>query len=187
MNTIKLNFIPYQLKGITGTVEHLDKSSNTHVFGSTGYTHGNHYSTDITSAVVVGDDIYLKDKTGKDHLFRLRNFDVACRAGNTLTVVSTSRWGKAKGRNLVVINHNLDRAFYHKYNVKRLCAPNKYLLIGVFAILTYFIVPAFTFYFIGEYAVTLIVLALVLVAYYFTMTKVNEQKLKAAIEPKYFL
>ena len=180
MKAIKLNFIPYEFSGITGTVVGKDKRSDTKVHGYVSNNGGGN----ISSTTVISDDIFLLDKNGKEHSFQLLNFDIACRNDNILSVLSSHPFGRKSGRYFAVINHSTGKIFYHQYRVKALCAPNKYALGAIFIILSFFL---FAYSYNGSGLPKIGVLLIAVIAFYIIMEKINQRKLEAAIVPSDYL
>lgn len=59
-------------------------------------------------------ELYLLDNNGKERDFELVDFNVRCRAGHVLSVVSATKTGKSATDYIAVYNHNTE-----KFNVNR--------------------------------------------------------------------
>src|SRR5690606_4713486 len=110
----------------TGKVLNANKNMETKVSGSgggggsfrgTGYTR----AVKIKSETTVHDQFFLEDKDGMEHSYQLANFNIACREGNMLTVLSVN---SRDGRPIGVVNHSTNKAYYNSQNLRKAGGPN---------------------------------------------------------------
>jgi len=145
MKTIIVNGKSIELHAITGTVLSSNKHLETRVSSSGG---GNNTSVSVTSRTIVHDQFFLQDSTGREHSFQLHGFDIACREGNTLSVILAIKDGKSQGLYVSVINHTTGKTSFNEDSLKRYATPNFWKLGGIFlavAILGYIIGSGFCF------------------------------------------
>ncbi|MBO2011637.1 hypothetical protein [Hymenobacter negativus] len=138
--TIIVNDQSYRLDTVTGTVLAASKSMETKVQGSAsgggGRLHngsGSMRDVNLTmnSTTVVHDQFFLQDAAGKEHAFQLQGFNVACREGNVLDVVTAFAPGAQRGPYVMVYNNATQMRFYNDQAIKQLCSPSfwRYLLV----------------------------------------------------------
>lgn len=127
MKTISVNGQAYDLHCIKGQVLGADQKLETTVSGGGGSTYnGRGHVAPITSRTTVHDKIFLADAMGKEHAFQLQDFNLACREGHNLVVVSAHlRDSKKNGDYLAVINQTTGQIYYGEAALTRLCKPNK--------------------------------------------------------------
>lgn len=144
--TIIVNDTPYRLESVTGQVLATTKSMETSVQGSvsggggrlregSGKVHG--VDLQLVSTTIVHDQFFLADEAGREHAFQLQGFNVACREGNSLTVVSALAPGQARGPYVAVHNNTTQTRFVNESALRTLCSPSllRYLLVCLGAML----------------------------------------------------
>ena len=90
-----------------------------HLHARTGRVVSN--SKNISSSNFIHDQVFLVDKTGKEHSIQLTDFDVACREGNLLTVMWAIQKGKDSGDYVAVRNHTTEQTFFDDRILHGLC------------------------------------------------------------------
>lgn len=103
-DTIKAGGKKYHLHTETGKVVNSSKTTSTSVSGGGNYA--------VNSFSTINDQIFLVDKTGKEHSLQLTDFDVACREGNVLTVIWAIPKGKDRGQYVALRNHTTEQTFF---------------------------------------------------------------------------
>lgn len=115
MSTVQPSYArPFTLHSFTGTVAESGKAHETRVHGSGGGAHpvlGTQGPVHVSSTTVVHDQIFLVADDGKERAFQLHSFDVACRAGNSLTVHWAVPDGEDSGPYVAVINHTTEMTY----------------------------------------------------------------------------
>jgi len=137
MKTIIVGGKNVELHSVKGAVLSASKNMETKVSGSGGggYTYngrGHTNSVKITSKTTVHDQFFLMDDDGREHAFQLQDFDLACREGNKLAVISAIKQGKNNGPYIAVINHTTGKVNYNANALKKAFAPNVFLLGAIF-------------------------------------------------------
>ncbi len=99
MPDIVINGNRYEVHQFSGEVMKANKHLETQVRGGGGggFTYqgtGGGGSVSISSTTVTHDDVFLRDAQGREHVLRLRDWDVACREGHDMQAVWLSRDGK---------------------------------------------------------------------------------------------
>ncbi|MES2429049.1 MAG: hypothetical protein V4560_18855 [Bacteroidota bacterium] len=135
MKTIDIHGRQYTVYNATGKVEESGKNLETRVHGGGGggYNYrgtGGSAPVSISSTTVVHDQIFLTDKNGVEHSFQLQDFDVACRAGNEISVMWAVKKGKAKGDYIAVLNHSTRQDYYNKKALKNMFRFNIWFFLG---------------------------------------------------------
>ncbi|RZK28133.1 MAG: hypothetical protein EOO63_11915 [Hymenobacter sp.] len=94
----------------------------------------------LASTTVVHDQFFLEDANGQEHSFQLQGFNLACREGNSLTVVWAIKAGQQRGPYVAVLNNTTQNRFYNEKAIDNLSSPNflLYLLGFVVAIVLEF-------------------------------------------------
>lgn len=126
------HYTVYTTKGI---VNESGKNMETRVHGGGGggYSYqgtGGSAPVSITSTTVVHDQIFLTDATGTEHSFQLQNFNVACREGNSISVVWAIKQGKKTGPYIVVVNHTTRQSYYNEKALKNVFRYNLWYFLG---------------------------------------------------------
>lgn len=120
MKSIFLNGKEHKLSTYRGKVLAANKDSRTYVSGGGSVNNGNG-STSVTSEVVTYDDLFLSGGEGEqEKSFRLRGFDVSCRTGNEVSVVSCLT-PKGKEPYIAVVNHSTGQIFYQQGVLYKMC------------------------------------------------------------------
>lgn len=116
MRTINTCNKEYELYWVTGQVAESGKNMETRVHGGGGGSYGNGYTApvQIRSTTIVHDQLFVVDKTGREHSFQLQDFNVACRDGNEITVLWAIRKGKKTGPYFVVHNRTTSQTFFQE-------------------------------------------------------------------------
>ena len=120
LKKIIINQQQYEIYNFTGKVVSEKKWSETEVSGSGGG--GSGYSgqgggsshtapVSITSKTTRHDQFMLQGLDGKEKSFSFENLDLACREGNTLSVLWGIKEGKNNGPYWFVYNHNSEEGF----------------------------------------------------------------------------
>ena len=183
IQNITLNGTLFEITPTTGKVLSTDKNLETKVSGGGGggfSRRGSGYTAPVrvTSTTTVHDQFFIEDNSGKEHSFQLSGFDLACREGNRLTVLSAAKTGKT-GYYFEVINHATDKVYYNRTSLEQLCGPNKYVLFFLVIVSTFL-----GFEFSTAAGVTIMVFAVITALFYYTLTlNANIKKLKGAINP----
>ncbi|MBS1597618.1 MAG: hypothetical protein JST75_05300 [Bacteroidetes bacterium] len=125
MRTISTSGKVYDLYWTTGQVVSAGKNMETRVHGGGGggYSYqgtGSSAPITITSTTVVHDQIFLLDKSGREHSFQLQNFNVACREGNELTVSWAIKKGSKTGPYIVSFNRTTGQVYYNDGELKKI-------------------------------------------------------------------
>ena len=95
------------LEGQTGTVLDSQQRSETHVHGS-GRTRAGYGRTQISSSTTNHQTLFMRDvETGLEHEVRTTNFDVQCRVGHTVSVLTV--WCGESGYPTHYYNHDTNR------------------------------------------------------------------------------
>jgi len=124
MKTIRINGKDCQLYWVSGNVLESDKKMQTETSGGQIYYANNRpYSTGISTTTTIHDEIFISDNAGKEHSFQLRNFNVACRTGNKVSVIWAVKGRKRSGPYVAVLNHSTSKIFYHEASLKKICQP----------------------------------------------------------------
>ncbi len=158
METMTINKKQYKLAFISGRVASISKRSETHVSGSggggRGHTiHGTGGSSTspitISSTTTVHDDLFLIEKDGKEHSFHLRNFDLACMEGNTVTIAFAIMEDKDSSPPIAAYNNSTRRAFYNNRVINEMHTPHyMYGVLSFFVALSLSVVFLYTKHFI---------------------------------------
>lgn len=106
----------YDILVFTGTVVGSDKHLETKISstGGGGTTVGGFGTTNrvrVTSKTITHDDIFLQNEQGEEKAFKFKNFNISCREGHELTVISVIQKGKERGPHLAVVNHTTNEGF----------------------------------------------------------------------------
>ncbi len=188
MQTIQLNNKNYELQSTTGKVLSSGKNMETKVSGGGGggYTsRGSGYTApvSITSKTTVHDQFFLEDANGKEHAFQLSDFNLACRDGNILTVVSAINKKKGRGPYVSVINHSTDNVYFDPIALKGICQPNKPLIVLACIVLIFLFVKVFQW----DGMIFSVLPIVAGIAYFFIATNNNTKQVKSLIKPaEYF-
>src|ERR1700749_2767716 len=99
MEALQVGGRTYELHHTTGTVQEAGKNMETRVSGSGGggASFGGYGGTEpgnIRSQPIVHDQLFLIDSNGNEHAFQLQDFNLACRAGQEVSVI----WAIKKGK-----------------------------------------------------------------------------------------
>lgn len=142
MDFIKINKHIYKLTLLTGKVASFSKRAQTEVTGSGGggSGHAGYTSTSdvkISSLTTIHEDILIIDREGIEHSFQLLNYDIACREGNTLTVIKATKTGDATGCSIIVYNHSTKKIYYNNDRLFGFCRPHILAIISSFLALGY--------------------------------------------------
>jgi hypothetical protein len=126
----------YALHYTTGTVQETGKNMETRVSGGGGggATFGGYGGTapvSIRSQTIVHDQLFVMDGTGNEHAFQLQDFNLACRAGQEVSVIWAIKQGKNTGKHIVVVNHATRTNFYNEKALKNVFRLNLWVFLGV--------------------------------------------------------
>jgi hypothetical protein len=137
---IVVNGNAYVLKSVTGKVLNTTKSMETSVQGSVSGGGGRlrdgsgklkAVDLNLASTTIVHDQFFLEDEAGQEHSFQLQGFNIACREGNSLTVVSAFKPGQLRGPYVAVLNHSTQNRYFNERAINSLCSPSSLLyLVG---------------------------------------------------------
>ena len=136
--TITVNGINYRLESVTGKVLDTTKSMETSVQGSVSGGGGRlregsgklkAVDLNMVSTTIVYDQFFLQDDAGREHSFQLQGFNVACRAGNSLTVTAAFKTGQQRGPYVAVRNNSTNVHFVNDKVLRSLCSPNMLLYL----------------------------------------------------------
>jgi hypothetical protein len=180
MQTVALNWTAYRLVPNTGKVLSTLKNLETKVSGSGGGT--NIYNRrwidpiKISSETTIHDQIILGNGDGQEFAYQLNGFNLACREGNKLTVLSAIKQRTNRGYYFAIINHTTNQLFYNHDAVEKLCRPSA-IVYPAIMLLWLVICNALGFGFIFC-AVAIIISS---IAVYFIPLKINQKKLYEAI------
>lgn len=125
MKTISSNGGTLELNWTTGIVDESGKNMETKVSGGGGggFSYrgtGTTAPVSIRSKTTVHDQIFLTDTTGREHSFQLQNFNLACRAGNKLTVLWGIKKGAKSGPYIIVYNHSTAKEFINNADLNKM-------------------------------------------------------------------
>lgn len=109
MADIDINGKRYELRQFTGKVMQANKHLETQVRGGGGggFTYqgtGGSGAVSISSTTVTHDDVFLQNAQGREHVLRLKDWDVACREGHEIRAAWLRRDGKDSDDYLLVQN-----------------------------------------------------------------------------------
>lgn len=136
--TIVVNGTTYALHSVTGKVLNTTKSMETSVQGSVSGGGGRLYEgsgklkpvdLNLASTTIVHDQFFLEDANGREHSFQLQGFNVACREGNSLTVVWAIKAGQQRGPYVAVVNNSTQTRFYNEKAIDDLSSPSLLLYL----------------------------------------------------------
>jgi len=135
MQTVALNWTAYRLVLNTGKVLNSLKNLETKVSGSGGgsaiYDRTWTNPIKITSETTIHDQIILGNDNGQEYAYQLSGFNLACREGNKLTVITALKQRNNRGHYFAIINHTTNQTFYHHDVIERLCRPISFLYPAV--------------------------------------------------------
>lgn len=148
---IVVNGNTFVLRSVTGKVLSTTKSMETSVQGSVSGGGGRlregsgklkPVDLNLASTTIVHDQFFLEDANGQEHSFQLQGFNVACREGNSLTVVWAIKAGQQRGPYVAVLNNTTQNRFYNEKAIDNLSSPSflLYLLFFLGAIVVEFLV-----------------------------------------------
>lgn len=189
MQKITLNGKEVNLVPTTGKVLNANKNMETKVSGSGGggsTFRGTGYNAPVTikSTTTVHDQFFLEDKEGREHAFQLTDFDLACRDGNTVTVLSAFKQEKKTGHFIVVVNHSTGKTYYNEKSLQKISAPWLIPYIGGFIVAMFLFIKLME----GSTAVvTLFILFIALLIYYTVTMKKNVKFVKASVNPSLYV
>jgi hypothetical protein len=142
---IVVNGNTYVLRSVTGKVLNTTKSMETSVQGSVSGGGGRLHDgsgrlkpvdLNLASTTIVHDQFFLEDEAGQEHSFQLQGFNVACREGNSLTVVAAFKPGQPRGPYIAVVNNSTQNRYFNEKTIENLSSPNTLLyLLGFLAAL----------------------------------------------------
>ncbi|MBV1915727.1 MAG: hypothetical protein KUG72_10105 [Pseudomonadales bacterium] len=112
LKEIELNGKEFEIHHFLGVVVNEKKWSETAVSGGGGGGHGGHSRTaPVVSKTTRHDQFILQNYEGKEKSFEFSDINLACREGNTLSVVWGIKKGKNEGPYWWVYNHNSEELF----------------------------------------------------------------------------
>ena len=176
MKKIVISGMELTLKGITGTVLSPQKSRETQIRSGSS---GNSNSVSINSITIVHDQFFLLGEDGMEYSYQLKGFDIACRDGHTLSVVSATKQGSINSRNIAVVNQSTGNLFFcSRGDLFVVAWPNTFLFKCIGAALVFLaltcIFSSWTFSsFLG---------VLILATYSLIVILRNASKIKRAVE-----
>jgi len=139
MREVTVDGIRLALNEFRGKVAGTSKNLETRVHGGggggstyrgTGYTAPVH----ISSTTVVHDQLFLVGDDGKEKAFHLQDFDINCREGHFVAVLSAAKSGAKAGEYVVVANGTTDQVSFSDKALRRLLGPSGLLvLLGLVA------------------------------------------------------
>lgn len=139
---VVVNGTAYVLKSVTGKVLNATKSMETSVQGSVSGGGGRlregsgklkPVDLNLASTTIVHDQFFLEDEAGQEHSFQLQGFNIACREGNSLTVVAAFKPGQPRGPYVAVFNHSTQNRYFNEKAIDNICSPSTLLyLLGFF-------------------------------------------------------
>lgn len=149
MREIRINGKSLEVHSMTGKVASSAKQLETKVSGGGGsgmMRNGSGYTAPVRihSTTTTHDQIFLVDGTGKEHIIRLKNWDLACRESNELTAVWMNRKGKDGGPYVAIRNLSTDTVDYDDKALARLARPWWLLLVLILPFVTHFSGQSFT-------------------------------------------
>lgn len=117
MPDIDINGKRYQVHHFTGKVMQANKHLETQVSGGGGggFTYkgtGGGGSVSISSTTITHDDVFLQNAQGREHVLRLKDWDVACREGHEMQAVWLSRDAKESDDYLLIQNFTTGSAHW---------------------------------------------------------------------------
>jgi hypothetical protein len=140
---IVVNGKTYVFKSVTGKVLNTTKSMETSVQGSVSGGGGRlregsgklkPVDLNLASTTIVHDQFFLEDEAGQEHSFQLQGFNLACREGNSLTVVAAFKPGQPRGPYVAVLNHSTQNRYFNEKAINSLSSPSSLLyLLGFLA------------------------------------------------------
>jgi hypothetical protein len=83
--------------------------------------------------LTVHDQLFLVAQDGTERAFQLRDFNVACRETNLVTVLWAIEAGKQEGPDMLVFTHTTQASRFDDGSAYRLTCPSSWL-IGVFVV-----------------------------------------------------
>lgn len=137
MKTIVVGGKNVELHAVKGLVLSTSKNMETKVTGSGGggFSYrgtGGNSNVRIKSNTTIHDQLFLLDDSGREHAFQLQDFNLACREGNNLAVVSAIKQGKDSGPYIAVVNHTTGKISFNADALKKAFAPNLLMLAAIF-------------------------------------------------------
>jgi hypothetical protein len=139
MKTIATSGKEYSLYWNCGKVEGSSKNMETRVHGSGGGSngYGGTNAVNISSTTTVHDQLFIKDKNGKESSYQLQNFNLACREGNELSVIWAIKKGNKEGPYIVVHNRTTASTFFQEAELKKIFRYPVYYPLGVTILLLF--------------------------------------------------
>lgn len=109
MHAIDINGKRYEVRQFAGKVMQANKHLETQVQGGGGggFTYqgtGGSGAVSIRSTTVTHDDVFLQNAQGREHVLRLKDWNVACREGHEMRAVWLHRDGKDSEDYLLIQN-----------------------------------------------------------------------------------
>src|SRR3954470_20040426 len=142
MREIQIGGKTYEVHSLQGRVVDRDKHFETVLSGGSLINHADGHAAPMKSQTVVHDQIFVLDSSGREHVVKLVDWDVDCRAGHVLTLTWLIKKGRDSGPYVVIENESTGDVKVHEGELAKLFSPNA-ILIGACACLTLTISFAF--------------------------------------------
>jgi len=131
----------FDLISFTGEVLNYKKHFETKVSGSGGggfVNRGSGFTAPVSvrSETIIHDQIFLKDKDNTESIFNLIGFDIACREGHILKIISAGKENKKK-REAGVVNLTTSQIFVNKKALRKIVGPSFLIPILITIITTF--------------------------------------------------